>query len=83
MPYHLPPPVTFTQILQRVWWRLDRALDERTIRASALRAGLDALRAGTTTVVDHHASPSAIDGSLDIIAEALAELGSAASSATR
>lgn len=75
MPYHLPAPVTFTEILQRVWWRLDRALDERTIRASALRGGLDALRAGTTTVVDHHASPNAIDGSLDVIAEALAELG--------
>jgi putative selenium metabolism protein SsnA len=75
MPYHLAPPVTFTEILQRVWWRLDRALDERAIRASALRGGLDALLAGTTTIVDHHASPHAIDGSLDIIADALAELG--------
>jgi putative selenium metabolism protein SsnA len=75
MPYHLAPPVTFTEILQRVWWRLDRALDERAIRASALRGGLDALRAGTTTIVDHHASPHAIDGSLDIIADALAEVG--------
>ena len=75
MPYHLAPPVTFTEILQRVWWRLDRALDEPAIRASALRGGLDALLAGTTTIVDHHASPFAIDGSLDIIAEALGELG--------
>jgi putative selenium metabolism protein SsnA len=75
MPYRLAPPVTFTEILQRVWWRLDRALDERAIRASALRGGMDALRAGTTTVIDHHASPNAIDGSLDVIAEALAELG--------
>jgi putative selenium metabolism protein SsnA len=75
MPYHLAPPVTFTEILQRVWWRLDRALDEQAIRASALRGGLDALRAGTTTIVDHHASPNAIDGSLDIIAEVLEQLG--------
>jgi putative selenium metabolism protein SsnA len=75
MPYRLAPPVTFTEILQRVWWRLDRALDEQAIRASALRGGLDALRAGTTTIVDHHASPNAIDGSLDIIADTLAELG--------
>ena len=75
MPYPLAAPADFTQILQRVWWRLDRALDEEAIRASALRAGLDALRAGTTTIVDHHASPSAIDGSLDIIADALGELG--------
>ena len=42
---------------------------------SALRGGLDALLAGTTTIVDHHASPNAIDGSLDIIAAALEELG--------
>jgi putative selenium metabolism protein SsnA len=75
MPYRLAPPVTFTEILQRVWWRLDRALDEPAIRASALRGGLDALRAGTTTIVDHHASPHAVDGSLDIIADALAEVG--------
>ena len=70
-----PPPRTFIDILRRVWWRLDRALDDDTIRVSALVAGLDALRAGTTTVIDHHASPAAVDGSLDVIAEALGELG--------
>ncbi len=75
MPFNLAPPADFTQILQRVWWRLDRALDEDSIRASALAAGLEALLAGTTTVVDHHASPNAIDGSLDIIADALGQLG--------
>jgi putative selenium metabolism protein SsnA len=75
MPYELEPPANFLQILQRVWWRLDRALDEPAIRLSALRGGLDALLAGTTTIVDHHASPNAIDGSLDIIAAALEELG--------
>jgi len=75
MPYRLPAPTSFLEILQRIWWRLDRALDERSIRASALVAGRDALRAGTTTLVDHHASPNAIDGSLHIIAEALGELG--------
>ncbi len=75
MPYHLAPPRTFIEILQRVWWRLDRALDETTIRASALAGGMEALLAGTTTLIDHHASPAAVDGSLDIIADALAELG--------
>ncbi len=75
MPYRLAPPPDFLRILQRVWWRLDRALDPATIRASALVGGLEALLAGTTTLVDHHASPEAIDGSLDIVAEALAELG--------
>jgi putative selenium metabolism protein SsnA len=75
MPYRLAPPGNFLEILQRVWWRLDRALDEPSVRASALVGGLAALRAGTTTVVDHHASPNVIDGSLDVIAAALAELG--------
>jgi putative selenium metabolism protein SsnA len=75
MPFVLAPPTSFIEILQRVWWRLDRALDEESIRASALRGGIDALLAGTTTIVDHHASPHAIDGSLDIIADALEQLG--------
>jgi putative selenium metabolism protein SsnA len=75
MPYELAPPADFLHILRRVWWRLDRALDEESIRAAALVAGLEALRSGTTSVVDHHASPNAIDGSLDIVAATLAEVG--------
>jgi putative selenium metabolism protein SsnA len=75
MPYALEPPVNFTQILQRIWWRLDRALDEETIRASALVGGMEALLSGTTTLVDHHASPNAIDGSLDIVEHSLRSLG--------
>jgi putative selenium metabolism protein SsnA len=75
MPYDLAPPESFVQILQRVWWRLDRALDDDLTRASALVGGLEALLSGTTTLVDHHASPNAIDGSLDVIAGALGELG--------
>lgn len=75
MPYRLDPPRDFVGILRRVWWRLDRALDEGSIRASARVAAMEALLAGTTTLVDHHASPGAIDGSLDIVADAFAELG--------
>lgn len=75
MPYALEPPTNFLQILQRVWWRLDRALDDGSVRASALLGGMEALLAGTTTLIDHHASPNAIDGSLDIVAGALSSLG--------
>jgi len=75
MPYALEPPRNFLQILQRIWWRLDRALDEESVRASALVGAMEALLSGTTTVVDHHASPNAIDGSLDVIADALQSLG--------
>jgi putative selenium metabolism protein SsnA len=75
MPYRLDPPRDFVEILRRVWWRLDRALDEGSIHASALVGGMEALLAGTTTLVDHHASPGAIDGSLDVVADALAQVG--------
>ena len=75
MPYELEPPKSFVQILQRIWWRLDRALDEESVRASALVGGMEALLSGTTTLVDHHVSPNAIDGSLDVVADALAGLG--------
>jgi putative selenium metabolism protein SsnA len=75
MPYRLEPPQNFLQILQRVWWRLDRALDPPGTWWSAWVGGLDALMAGTTTIVDHHASPNAIEGSLDQVASSLEGLG--------
>jgi putative selenium metabolism protein SsnA len=75
MPFDLEPPTNFVQILQRIWWRLDRALDLDLVRTSTLLGGMEALLSGTTTLVDHHASPNAIDGSLDVMAEALEELG--------
>jgi putative selenium metabolism protein SsnA len=75
MPYALAPPRSFVEILERIWWRLDRALDEDSVRASALTGGMEALLAGTTTLIDHHASPNAIDGSLDVVADALGSLG--------
>ena len=74
MPYRLEPPESFVQILQRVWWRVDRALDPGSIRMSAWSGGADALLAGTTTIVDHHASPNAIDRSLDGVDQQLGEL---------
>ena len=58
-----------------MWWRLDRALDLEMIRWSARLGALEALEAGTTAIIDHHSSPSAIEGSLDVIAEACAEVG--------
>jgi putative selenium metabolism protein SsnA len=75
MPYRLAPPEDFVQILRRVWWRLDRALDPSSIHRSAWSGGADALLAGTTTVVDHHASPNAIEGSLERLDEGLGGLG--------
>ena len=75
MPAPSPPPGSFREILQRVWWRLDRALDERTLRAAARYYVARSLQLGTTVLIDHHESPSFIDGSLDVIADACEELG--------
>jgi putative selenium metabolism protein SsnA len=75
MPYRLDLPNNFVQILQRIWWRLDRALDAESVWLSAWVGGADALLAGSTTVVDHHASPNAIEGSLDQVASALEQVG--------
>jgi len=72
-------PTNFPQILERLWWRLDKALDEEAVRYSALVCLVDAVRHGTTTLIDHHASPNAIDGSLDVIAEATLQAGVRAS----
>ena len=62
-------PQDFPEILEKLWWPLDKSLDEQAVRYSALVCMLDAIRHGTTTLVDHHASPNAIEGSLDCIAE--------------
>jgi cytosine/adenosine deaminase-related metal-dependent hydrolase len=72
-----PPrtPTTFTEILEQIWWRLDRALDLELVAWSARLGALEALEAGTTVIIDHHSSPEAIDGSLDVIADACAEVG--------
>jgi len=75
MPYRLDPPRNFVEILRRVWWRLDRALDDEAVWASAVVGGAAAILNGTTTVIDHHASPNAADGSLDLIASVLTDLG--------
>jgi len=69
------PPANFLQILERLWWRLDKALLKEDIFYSALIALISCIRHGTTTVIDHHASPGSIAGSLDLIAQALERTG--------
>jgi putative selenium metabolism protein SsnA len=71
----IAPSKDFAQQLRNLWWRLDRAIDLPILRASALAGLADAAMCGVTAVVDHHAGPEAIEGSLSVIAEAYAELG--------
>jgi putative selenium metabolism protein SsnA len=69
------PLKDFPEILERLWWRLDKALTLEDVRYSALVCLIDAVKHGTTTLFDHHASPNAIEGSLDVLAEAVEEVG--------
>ena len=69
------PAGNFVEILERLWWKLDRALDMEGVWYSALVCLVDAIRHGTTTLIDHHASPSVIDGSLDVIGSAVEKAG--------
>ncbi len=75
MPAPRRTPRTFPEILGRVWWKLDEALDQESIYYSALVGAIQAVRCGTTTLVDHHASPNAIPGSLDLIRDAFRAVG--------
>ncbi len=70
-----PAPKDFPDILERLWWRLDRALLDVDVKYSALVCLVDAIKHGTTTLIDHHASPNAIDSSLDQVADAVDEAG--------
>lgn len=69
------PPRNFYEILQKLWWPLDQALDEESVRLSALVCLIDAIRHGTTTLIDHHASPNFIEGSLSAIGEEVERAG--------
>ena len=68
-------PENFNEILEYVWWSLDKCLDAEMIEASALYTAMASLKNGVTFVIDHHASPFAIGGSLDIIASAFEKVG--------
>lgn len=75
MPPPTRTPANFPEILKYVWWRLDRALDAESIELSARVGALAALRCGTTTLIDHHASPNCIAGALDLVETGLADVG--------
>jgi len=69
------PARNFEEILSKLWWKLDAALDTGDVYYSALLALIDATRAGCTTIIDHHASPACVDGSLDQLEKAFREVG--------
>jgi putative selenium metabolism protein SsnA len=75
MPAPPKTPTNFHEILKYIWWRLDRAHTLESVRASGLVGALAAVRCGTTTFIDHHASPEAIDGSLSALEDGITAVG--------
>ena len=73
------PAANFVEILERLWWKLDKALSSDDVTVSAQIPLIECIRNGTTTVIDHHASPSCRDGSLDLIESAVRQAGIRAS----
>ena len=73
------PSKDFREILENLWWRLDKKLSLDDCYYSALLPLVDAVKRGTTTLIDHHASPFAVRGSLNIIAKAVKQSGLRAS----
>jgi len=73
------PASNFVEILERLWWKVDKAIDGEDITLSAQIPLIECIRNGTTTIIDHHASPSMREGSLDLIENAVREAGLRAS----
>ena len=72
---NIEPPSDFTQILQRVWWPMDEAMNFEDAYASALIACLEFAKSGVTTFADTYSGPNSISGVLDHIARAVEEIG--------
>ncbi len=75
MPAPPQAPANFVEVLRYIWWRLDKCLDRDMIEASALAAAIHMVKHGVTFCIDHHASPFAIEGSLETIARAFEKVG--------
>jgi putative selenium metabolism protein SsnA len=70
-----PPPANFTQILEKLWWPLDNALNADDLQYSALVPLIDCVKSGTTTIIDHHESQGFQEGALDVLEKALRRVG--------
>ena len=76
---NLKPAKDFPEILANLWYKLDRALDEESVRLSGEIFMINAIKNGCTSFFDHHASPNYIDGSLDVLEDVVDKSGLRAS----
>ena len=72
---NIKPCPNFISTLKNLWWRLDRVIDEESLYYSGLICSLDAIKSGCTAVIDHHASPNYIAGSLNTLRKGFLKAG--------
>ncbi|MCH4166036.1 MAG: putative aminohydrolase SsnA [Megasphaera sp.] len=68
-------PKGFLDILDGLWWNIDRHLDNELTYLSALETYMECIKNGVTTIFDHHASFGEIKNSLFAIGQAATEMG--------
>jgi len=66
-------PKSFREILEQLWWKFDSKLDNETTYHSAMVYGLESLKNGVTSLIDHHASGIDILGSLGVLKKAIVD----------
>lgn len=72
------PMRNWQQILGNLWWKVDKLLDDEMNYFSAMMGMIEGIQMGTTTYIDHHASPNHSLGSLERIEEAVLQIGARA-----
>ncbi|MDA3904455.1 MAG: hypothetical protein PF484_00105, partial [Bacteroidales bacterium] len=75
MPQPKEAPKNFLEILQKIWWKLDKALTKDMIEISAATTAISSAKNGVSFIIDHHASPFALSGSLNIMANQFEKIG--------
>lgn len=70
-----PAAGNFVEILKRLWWPLDKVLNEKDVEYSALIPLMDCIKSGTTTIIDHHESQGFQTGALDVLEKTLRKTG--------
>nr|WP_239576354.1 amidohydrolase family protein [Archangium primigenium] len=65
----------YQELLEKVRWRYEDALDLDAVQVAATAGGLEALQCGTTTLFDLHSSPRAVQGALMRVGRGLHEVG--------
>lgn len=73
------PTDNFFHVLENQWWALDKQLTLKDVKLNGLCTYMESIANGVTTIIDHHAGPNSIDGSLFTLAEAAKEVGMRAS----